>query len=956
MADPLLTFKAFDGTVVLDGATTQYIETDGVLDFHNLTLDKANTFIYRLQGGARLRINNQLTLTNGSYRHGFQGPSGENRMEVYGNLTINSGYDLGNGRLQMRGSENAIVDRNKGGRGLEHFIVNKDNTNDTVFVYATGAHGAAADTLDIWEGTIYWPDSADVDLDFGETYVQPGGTLVNSKNVIRSSGNVSYTGGQYQANNGTWLVDGNSNRTFSSPASIDFYNLTLNKGNTFIWTIAPGQVHNVQNKATFDNGSYHSNSNTFLDLYKDCEVNSGYDVGTGRVRFVGSANGSFIHNKTGKTFRRILINKSGSASVSFTKSSGTPLAGLNGDTLEVLTGVLTFGTTGADLDYSEILIQPAGKMVAPSGNASISGNFRNLGGQFDHNFGTWIWDGATTTRFESIGILPFHNTTLSKSNTFTLTVDASDTLLTNELLTLNDGRLIGVVEAHGDVQINGGSDGITGELRFAGVDTQSYSGSLSLINSLYVIDKTAGEVQLGSIMYIDGIGQVLDLRRGVIRGTDAHYVHFTDAGSWINASDLSYVAGPVYHFGNADFSFPVGDDNRYAPARLEALTTSNTMKVRYYAESADPLYPLSSTGPGIDHVGSTQYWTVNRIGGFSNVRLLLDSVAAWESGVDEPSSLVLTRWASDSMYWDTEGRGGYENGFVSLAGIPGTLDGYGAVTFASDNGNNPLDGVSPVCLKPQTLNATPGPLSALLDWSATADAIGYFFEGENLGGPGSVGLNLSTNSLPANSLDPCNPYRYRVTAVCADTTSPVSDWLDFSTTGCDSCGIPDSLRVTGITSTSATLEWNAVPSTIAYGVLGGPSSGGTGFLTTSQTFQNVGGLSPSTAYEWQVAAWCGADTSDFSALASRSADLNSEPQFTIYPNPVSDVLYVQGSAAAGETWTVVLRDLQGRVAMLRNSADTETLMLDVSELPSGAYTAELVTESNRHEARILIQH
>jgi CubicO group peptidase (beta-lactamase class C family) len=67
----------------------------------------------------------------------------------------------------------------------------------------------------------------------------------------------------------------------------------------------------------------------------------------------------------------------------------------------------------------------------------------------------------------------------------------------------------------------------------------------------------------------------------------------------------------------------------------------------------------------------------------------------------------------------------------------------------------------------------------------------------------------------------------------------------------------------------------------------------------------------------------------------------SNELFRIYPNPVDDVLYIQGATIrAGE---IVLYDLLGRVVAAYPPADH----INISSLPSGVYALRLLDEQGR---------
>lgn len=85
------------------------------------------------------------------------------------------------------------------------------------------------------------------------------------------------------------------------------------------------------------------------------------------------------------------------------------------------------------------------------------------------------------------------------------------------------------------------------------------------------------------------------------------------------------------------------------------------------------------------------------------------------------------------------------------------------------------------------------------------------------------------------------------------------------------CDMPGSLSTSGITDTSATLNWGAVTYATSYNVRYKPTSSGTWTTTTSSsTSKTISGLTASTTYEWQVQTVCASGTSDYTSSTNFS--------------------------------------------------------------------------------------
>ncbi len=150
--------------------------------------------------------------------------------------------------------------------------------------------------------------------------------------------------------------------------------------------------------------------------------------------------------------------------------------------------------------------------------------------------------------------------------------------------------------------------------------------------------------------------------------------------------------------------------------------------------------------------------------------------------------------------------------------------------------------------------------SATLNWGAVAGATNYTIQYK---------LNTATNWTAAG---PTTASSYTVSSLAANTAynwqvktdcSSFSAASNFTTTasgsgGNGTCTAPTSLSVTGIATTSATLNWGAVSGAINYSLQyrTNGAANWTTIGTTTATTYNVAGLTVGTAYNWQVKASC----------------------------------------------------------------------------------------------------
>ena len=211
-------------------------------------------------------------------------------------------------------------------------------------------------------------------------------------------------------------------------------------------------------------------------------------------------------------------------------------------------------------------------------------------------------------------------------------------------------------------------------------------------------------------------------------------------------------------------------------------------------------------------------------------------------------------------------------------------------------------------------------------------------------GPQAWEINVHCNSPVSDSivaataspvtiqgLQPGRSYSVTVRALCsAGTHSPWSAAQTFTT---NSCSTPTGLQLASLSTTSASIAWNATGAD-AYEVnIGGE------ILVVQTAAALLDNLTPGTAYDVVVRALCtdnvasawtsvlhfvtqqvGIDAADFSA-------------FELFPNPATSMVTLQG-LVAGDAVTVV--DLHGRT-VASFQANDNAMQLDVSAFARGLY-------------------
>ncbi|MEO6131720.1 MAG: fibronectin type III domain-containing protein, partial [Saprospiraceae bacterium] len=161
---------------------------------------------------------------------------------------------------------------------------------------------------------------------------------------------------------------------------------------------------------------------------------------------------------------------------------------------------------------------------------------------------------------------------------------------------------------------------------------------------------------------------------------------------------------------------------------------------------------------------------------------------------------------------------------------------------------------------PITTNVTQN--SASFSWDQVSGAQGYTVQVRLLNGTWyDISGNPFYNTYASvYGLNPNTTYQWRVRANCGG--GQYSNWtnpITFTTLGSSYCYAPNWLYTTGITQTSATLDWGGVSGAVSYNIQW-RYPGGTWYNIPggpfTQSWYNWNELTPCTTYEWRVQTNC----------------------------------------------------------------------------------------------------
>jgi len=198
--------------------------------------------------------------------------------------------------------------------------------------------------------------------------------------------------------------------------------------------------------------------------------------------------------------------------------------------------------------------------------------------------------------------------------------------------------------------------------------------------------------------------------------------------------------------------------------------------------------------------------------------------------------------------------------------------------------------------------------TATLSWVPVAGATSYTVQYKlSTSSSWTTSGTISTTSYNLSGLTADKTYNWQVKTDCSN----YSAIANFSTGsggggGGGTCNAPAGLSAVSITSTSATLIWNAVAGATSYTVQYKMSTSSVWITagTSASATYNLGNLAPSTNYNWQVKANCSvySSISSFSTSNSGGGGGSCEPPATLNNNSIgSTYASISWSAVAGAT-------------------------------------------------------
>ncbi|NNC94994.1 MAG: T9SS type A sorting domain-containing protein, partial [Chitinophagales bacterium] len=291
--------------------------------------------------------------------------------------------------------------------------------------------------------------------------------------------------------------------------------------------------------------------------------------------------------------------------------------------------------------------------------------------------------------------------------------------------------------------------------------------------------------------------------------------------------------------------------------------------------------------------------------------------------------------------------------------------------FAAEAGQYTLsvDCIPTKCKSPKNVNSTQLTAStAQLCWDPTPGANNYVIRGNKVGTSGYVYIQTSSTCKTVGGLQGNMSYYWQVQAVCSgNSTNPVSPFSKRDTFTMLPCAGPTGVMTSNVTSSSATLSWDAVPGAIGYKIRG-REAGTNSYanITVTNNSYTATGLKPNTNYEWTVRVVCSNGvTSNASAVqtfttgggAKTGAFVQSDLNMNVYPNPAKNYFVLSaGSLGTLENVQIQIFDLSGKMIHgLNNVNITGSIEINLPEnVLNGMYQIMVTHEGQVYQEKLVI--
>ncbi len=261
--------------------------------------------------------------------------------------------------------------------------------------------------------------------------------------------------------------------------------------------------------------------------------------------------------------------------------------------------------------------------------------------------------------------------------------------------------------------------------------------------------------------------------------------------------------------------------------------------------------------------------------------------------------------------------------------------------------------------------------SATVTWNTDPVVNSYEIEYREAGTSVWSTFSSSISFAILTNLSDCTSYELRVKANCANASgSAYSNIFSFQTIGCNNvCGSLVGLYSHNITNSSAILAWDAIPYanyTMYYREVGAASWFD---YTTPYPLAILFNLPECADFEWYVVVNCpnGAVSSpstiaNFVTLGTpcgvreEGELISEESKLLIYPNPTSEVLYLDLNIITDKNLKLELTDMNGKI-IYKEEVEPYLINypLSFSNLSTGVYSLRVFNEDYQYIEKVIKQ-
>ncbi len=590
---------------------------------------------------------------------------------------------------------------------MNDIIIHKESPSDRVTVEDLDGDGlillgSSNRRLAINRGILDFESGIEVESDFLENILAPGGTLTGSDETLSLTGSYLNQGGEFVHNSGLVRFIGGTNRSFrcNSVPTDEFYNVHIAKDGSADLDMVSGDTLKVLNRLDLIRGQVDVG---MLAIRDTLFLHPGWEYGSADIAFIDGGDSHFMVDACVWSLPDISVDKSVPESTVWVEDvdqDGMVIIGGDNRFLDIREGMLAFepGLT-VFLDFSQININAGGSLQGSSGILHVKGSYLNYGGQFIHDMATVRFYGASDTQFRS-DVTPtdlFYDVLVEKSASRDLDIVGNGNLHVGNQLSPIDGQVrVGTIQVDGNVIIGSLFDQGNAPLLLSGSTDQELfvNTTQSNYSSDITVDKAGGgEVILRTPLRMFRSGQQLVLSKGVITTTATNKLIMLDNVLCQDASEDSFINGPMEKIGNDAFTFPVGKGLIYAPIGISNPSNAgHSFTAEYFPVDPGPLYDRSSKAPSIYNVSSAEYWILDRgATTTSNVFVTLSWDLSRSGRINDLGDLVVARW--DGMQWQDHGNFNASGAPVSTSGTIRTaarVTDFSPFTLGSISSNNPL--------------------------------------------------------------------------------------------------------------------------------------------------------------------------------------------------------------------------------------------------------------------------